>query len=118
MLILGAAIAWYAKPEKVKTKTVTEVQERVRVDTRIVERPDGTKETVITETRDSDLRTSQEKLVLSPSRDWSVGLGVEFPNLQPEYMVQVQRRIALDLYAGLYYRTDDNAVGAIVSYSF
>lgn len=105
------------KPEKIQTKTVTEVQERVRVDTKIVERPDGTKETVITEVRDTESKKSEKRVETKVQKDWMIGVGMDLFDLDPIYSLTVQRRIFLDLYAGGYYRTD-GTLGLSVSYSF
>lgn len=114
-------ITWYLIPEKVKIeeKTVEVVKERVRVDTRIIERPDGTTETIISERRESDTRRESEK-VTTPAADWTVGLGASLSrdNRHEEvYTLVVQKKLLAGLSGGLYARSDKE-LGAILSYSF
>ena len=108
-------------PEKIKIeeKTVEVVKERVRVDTRIIERPDGTTETIISERRDTDTRSETEKLTTGLPV-WSVSLSASAYSAsrdEPIYGVGVQKRLVGSLSGGIYARTDKE-VGVMLSYSF
>ena len=108
-------------PEKIKIeeKTVEVVKERVRVDTRIIERPDGTTETIISERRDTDTRSETEKLTTGLPV-WSVSLSASAYSAsrdEPIYGVGVQKRLLGSLSGGIYARTDKE-VGVMLSYSF
>ncbi len=108
------------KQIEIKEKVVTEVQERVRVVTRIIERPDGTKETIIDEKRDTDTNIISEKESKPATSDWRVGVAASVPDVfttGAAYTLNVERRILGDIYLGGYARTDKE-FGVIISYSF
>lgn len=112
-------ITWYLIPKNFEEKTVTEVQERVVVRTQIIERPDGTTETIIDERRESDYRSESEKIT-TPEKDWSVGLSASISGdfrADRVYTLTVQKRLLKGLSGGIYARSDKE-IGAILSYSF
>lgn len=118
---LAAGLTYWLIPEKLKIeeKIVTEVQERVIVRTRILERPDGTTETIIDERRESDTRIESEKLT-TPVADWSVGLSASISEEYRDetvYTLSLQKKLLGGLSGGLYARTDKE-IGAVLSYSF
>ena len=107
----------YLAPKKIETKTVTEVQERVRVLTKITERPDGSKVTIIDSRKDTDSKeVSQTKPAI---KDWQVGLTASYPksNGDTVYSLNVQRSLFMSLYGGIYARTDKE-FGLALSFSF
>lgn len=94
---------------RIETKTVVQtkvvVQNDVRTITKIVERPDGSKETV-TETVDRSTKDSTaSKTELKMARkDWQISAQAlaSIKHLDaPEYAVNVQKRLLGPLYAGL-----------------
>jgi hypothetical protein len=112
-LIIGMFV-----PKEKEIKEVVKYKERVRVVKRIVERPDGTKET--TEITDSEKNFLKDKeLKVSYKKDWNIGVGrsIYSRNNPDSYTVMIQRRILGDLHIGVYGRTDLE-VGALISYSF
>ena len=105
---------------EIKEKVVTEVQERVRVLTRIIERPDGTKETIIDEKRDTDTSIVAEKESRPVAKDWRVGIGASLPEVfttGATYTLTVEKHLFAGIYVGAYGRTDKE-YGASLSYSF
>lgn len=119
--VIAALITWALIPDKVKIeeKLVTEVQERVIVHTRIVERPDGTKETIIEEERNTDSRSESSKVTTSLP-DYSVGLSQSINGVQgskPTYGIRIEKRLLGSLSGGIYARSDKE-YGVALSYSF
>lgn len=116
--IVAGLITWKLLPPKIeiREKIVTEVQERVRVDTRIIERPDGTTETIISERRDTDTSVVSERESKPAGTEWIVGLRAS-GSKEPIYSLSIERSLILGLSAGLYARTDKE-VGLAISYSF
>lgn len=105
---------------EIKEKTVTEVQERVIVRTRIEERPDGTKVTIIDSRKDTDTKKVSEIQKKPAMKDWQIGLTASNPtNIGADtiYGLTLQKRLFLGLSGGLYVRTDKE-IGAVLSYSF
>ena len=90
---------------KVEIKEVVKVQERVRTRTEIIERPDGTKITVIKEDKQTKL---DKRLEVKPSLNiWSVGISYAPPLGQREvYSVDIYRRLFGAISVGIYGRTD------------
>lgn len=113
-----AALTRYYFP-RIETQTVDVVKEVVKTDirtiTKIVEHPDGTKETVIDHT-DKSVENKDQKhseTVMSKSQ-WLVTGTVQQDlnnglNLQPIYGVHVQRRILGPFYLGAMGSTDKRA---------
>jgi hypothetical protein len=104
-------------PPKIETKLVTEVQERVITRTRIIERPDGTKETII----DKDEKKDTKQVATTyDTRDVTLfaASSVYGSHLdKPVYTIGVTKNVILGVQAGLYARTDSE-YGVILSYSF
>lgn len=104
---------------KIEEKLVEVVKERVRVDTRIIERPDGTTETIISERRDTDTRLESEKTT-DGLPDWSVGLSA---SISEEYRgdrvygLRIEKKLLGSLSGGIYARTDKE-YGVGLTYSF
>jgi len=105
--MVGIMIGYSQKKQNV----VSKVRERVRVDTIIVEQPDGTKITTIKELRDTERLTITE----SYRPNWNVGVSSTITD--GIYGLRVERRIIGELYVGGYARTDSE-LGVSVSYSF
>ena len=107
---IGNYIGKKALKREIEIVEVEKVQERVRTVTRIVEQPDGTKETIIEEKRETDtVRDTKSKEVVSAYLpQWSVGLGYSLIGKDgiPVYTLNIDRRIFADLFAGVYGRTD------------
>lgn len=108
-------MAWTQKPSEVRIKTVTKVQEKVHVVTRIVERPDGTKETVIISK--TDRRTSRVKTRRESRRTTMVSVSQSMNKSLPVYTISVQKELFASLGLGVYGRTD-REFGFSLSYSF
>jgi hypothetical protein len=88
---------------KIETKEVVKYKERVRTRTVIKERPDGTKETIIVEDKNTKGKRIATKKVSKP--DWSIGVSSTIKK-DPIYGAQVERRIIGDIWLGGYARTD------------
>jgi len=120
--VLAFLLAYSLLPAKIeiKEKLVTKVQERVIVHTKIVERPDGTKETIIDERRDTDTSQIYDKVTRPAVNQYRVALGASLPlraDRDTVYMVEAGRRLFLDLSGGIYVRSDKE-VGLTLSWSF
>ena len=121
MAALAALLTWQLLPAKIKIEEhlVTEVQERVIVHTRIVERPDGTKETIIDEERNTDSRSESSKVTTSLpvySVRLSQSISGEYAQ-KTVYTLGIDRKLIGSLSVGVYGRTDKE-LGATLSYSF
>lgn len=122
MLISFSAGYWSnTKPPKVETKIVTEVQERERVVTRSMERPDGTKETIVVETRAKNSTQNIDQKITQPKeRVWSASISAGRGNYltgEPVYSLGVARKLLPNLSLGLYARTD-RELGATLILNF
>lgn len=117
-LILGAivscALTRYYWPQ-ISTQTVvkTRVEYRNRTITRIKERKDGSKVTVIDSTTDQNSASNSTSTVYKAPQ-WRVGLLAAIPTASdsritrparymPQYGMEVQKRVAGPLYAGVLY---------------
>lgn len=91
----------------IETQTVEVTKEVVRTDirtvTRLIERPDGTKESV-TETIDRSTKheSNTSSSTVYARKDWFLGIGAstELKRLEPVYNVQINRRILGPFYVG------------------
>lgn len=108
---IGALLVYFYKESNVIE--VDKIQERERVVTRIVERPDGSKTTEIIK----DSTKTEQHLKKASKKDWTVGVSSSINERVPIYGVQVSRRIIFDLNVGAYAKTDGE-LGVMVSYSF
>lgn len=115
-LILGALIVWQFYP-RVEVRTETEEVVRRDVVTRIVERPDGGKETVIIDrSKESSTSTTEER----PPRKWLASVGASTgDNLSRDfkYSASVQRRVVGPFFVGLQADTE-GAVGVLLTMEF
>jgi len=114
--IVGVGLSQYILPSK--SSTVTKVQERVRVVTRLKERPDGSKETVITEDRNTESGTTT--IIEAKKPMWSISASTAVLSLSPRgpiYTIQVDRRLILGAFVGAYGRTDGE-LGLSLRYEF
>jgi hypothetical protein len=87
---------------KIKEKLVKDVQERVIVRTVIKERPDGTKETIIDERRDTDTHIEREK-VTTPASDTSISLSQSLSGEYAQktvYTLGIQKKLLGSLSGG------------------
>ncbi len=111
-LLIGGSLA-YLKPANVKE--VVKFKEKTRTVTKVVERPDGTKETTIV--KDSEIQ-HESKRTQSGLPDWTVLASTSLNNPgTPVYTLSVYRRILGTLAVGAYARSD-RELGVGVSYSF
>jgi hypothetical protein len=100
-VLLGSALVLRFKEPQIVT--VDKIQNRVRVVTRIDQRPDGSKTTVITK----DSAKTEMHLTSKPvKKDWIVGATSSLLEPVPVFTLQVSRRILGDIYLGVYARTD------------
>lgn len=96
-----------------KNNTETnETTNKEQIVTRIIERKDGTKETVIVEDRTSKTYNRTPKV-----NNWSVMVGENMADKRPIYMVGVDRIILPNISIGAYARSD-REYGAYLRYSF
>lgn len=104
-IVAGALAVYQFRPPEVRV----EVQEKeiVRTDTktvtRVVERPDGTKETVIESTDKSVSKaTKSESVTKTLQKNWNVAIAAHTNReLELHYSVHVQRRVLGPFYAGV-----------------
>lgn len=105
--IISAGLTRYYFP-KIETQTVDVIKEVIKTDirtiTRIVERPDGTKETIIDETdKSTNNKTEKHTDTTYANKDWLLSVSAQTEVTQimkPDYGVQVQRRILGPFYLG------------------
>jgi hypothetical protein len=94
----------------VDSKTETVVKEKTlwkeRGVTKILERPDGSKETTIVEKREKKSKSDAKRVVKINKRMWNVGLSQSLSLKTPVYSLGVQRRVFKDIFIGAYARTD------------
>ena len=115
--LISAILTFKLLPPKIEEKTVTEVKERVITRTRILERPDGTKETIIDEKRDTDSKSLKVTTDGADTAIWlSQSLSGEYKG-ETVYTLGVTKKLLGRLSGGLYGRSDKE-VGVILSYSF
>lgn len=101
------------KPET-QIKEVVKFKERVRTRTIIKERPDGTKETIIVEDRNTKSNTKTD--IKIGKANWSLG-AMSTIKKSPVYGAQISRRLIGDLWLGGYARTDKE-FGVILRFDF
>lgn len=106
---------------KVVTKTETIVQNNVRTITRIVERPDGSKETTIDSTDKSTVDKTKSKTATKlVQKNWQISAqalaSIKHLNA-PEYAINVQKRLLGPFYAGLL-AADSGRVGISLGFEF
>lgn len=89
------------------------IKERVKRVTRIVERPDGTKETIINEETKKDTVKKESPV----GNEWYVSMGQSMIGGETIYTLHTSRKIIGDLYLGGYGRTDKE-YGLIIGYNF
>lgn len=122
----GALLALYFAPEKIKEVEVVKVVESKNVKkdvdtvTRIVERPDGTKETIVKERDNSTEHTdtsseSTKTKVFAKHDDWIATLligvnpqGFGLTADPSDLTFSLQRRLLLGIYVGPYSDLDGN----------
>lgn len=120
---LSVAVTKYYWP-RVETKTVEVTKEVLKTDVRtvvkIVEKPDGSKETTTEIVDHSSKESSKSKeSVKYTQKDWmvSASASTKFTNIEPIYGAQVQRRILGPIYMGVVASTD-KMVGVSVGLEF
>jgi hypothetical protein len=117
---LGAAVfiagvllgAWITKSYYDKHTNVDQNTTKEHTVTKIIERPDGTKETIIVE--DKKTKQISKTAVIN---DWSVGVATSLIEKNSVYTVFIDRRILGEFSLGAYVRSDKEA-GVLVRYSF
>lgn len=105
--LLSVALTRYYYP-RVDVQTVETTKDVIKTDIRtvvkVVERPDGSKETV-TETVDNTTRTTKDTKSHTEikQKDWvlTVGARTQLTALEPVYLVVVQRRVLGPVFSGL-----------------
>lgn len=113
-----------AKHEKrEEIREVIKYRDRTKTITKIIERPDGTKETIIKEDKDvsNDIDKARKLLEIVTNKpgysvSLSAGLSGDF-KINPIYTLGVDRRVFSGLFAGLYGRTDGE-FGVSLRYEF
>ncbi len=113
--IVSAGLTRYLFP-RIETQTVDVVHEVIKKDirtiTKIVEKPDGTKETTIDETdKSTDKKTEKHTETTYQNKDWQVAGTAEtdYTQLQEvklDYGVHIQRRILGPFYLGALINTN------------
>ena len=101
---LGWAAHRYYAP-KPASQTASTEQTRTRTVTRIVERKDGTKETLI---ESVDNSTASRTVIKATKPQWLLGVGAAYnlPRTEVVYDVQASRRIIGPIFAGIRASTD------------
>jgi co-chaperonin GroES (HSP10) len=113
VVLLSMILGWWMCVKYYKGNTDTnETVTKERIVTRIVERKDGTKETVIV-----DDRSSKSKTNISKVKNWGVSVGTSLTEKAPIYSISVDRKILGDFYIGGYAKTDSE-VGVFIRYTF
>lgn len=120
--VAGAATYGYFKPGKNTTSQAAEAVTKYQIVTqeRVVERPGGVREIIRTVT---DSTVKAEKSTASSStvvaKNWNLGLsaGTRPWDWQPQYAIQLQRRVLGPVFLGAYGRTDGE-IGALLSVEF
>lgn len=118
ILVVGTGIGRYLTPPKVEEKIVEKVVEKEKKDihtiTKIVERPDGTKETII-EHKDKSTSTvatdKSKELKIDNTTDWKVsaGVGYDFRKKEQFYIGTIERRIIGTISVGVFGTTSQQA---------
>jgi hypothetical protein len=108
---ITAVVVYYLIPKKIeyKEKIVTQVQTRERVRTKIIERPNGDKVTLIDSQVDTDLKQVSEKQSKPSLKDYRIGLYGSIPIGVGEdtiYTLTVDYRLFMSVYGGVYIRSD------------
>lgn len=122
-LLLGLGLGSQLFP-KIEEKTVEIEKEKIVKDvvtvTKIITKPDGTKEevTVVTDKSKESKEIKNTKIVSKP--DWHVSASAKTKSIQMNdlvYSVQVERRILGDIYLGVVGSSDKSA-GLSVGFEF
>lgn len=121
--VVSAAVTRHYFP-KIQQQTVEIEKEVIKTDirtvTRVIERPDGTKESV-TEIVDRTTKreTTSKTATTFQRKDWVVSLGgvAQVRHLDPVYVLQVNRRILGPFYVGGIITTDQQ-IGISVGLEF
>ena len=130
-IILGVTclLSFYGGYKYADTTVQTEIREtevekilwKERVVTVIKERPDGSKETTVTEDREKEAETDKAKVVKISKPKWSatinVGISPVAERAKPVYGLIIHRRIIGDFFFGAYVRSDSE-IGASFRYDF
>lgn len=127
LVLIGYAFGYYTLPEKVVTKTVTDVKTvtvtQHDVETVVVNKPDGTTETKIidhsTDTTKSEDTSVSTKTIENGKPNWKVSVqgSTKHPELQYFYGAQVERRILGPIFVGAFGNVD-KTVGLTVGLEF
>ena len=93
---LGMVVADWVRPpveKQIEYVEVEKVRERVRTVTRVIESPDGTKETVITEDSETEREWNQrhKELIKPTKKDWIVGTMIDFNGTSQRYGIRAAR---------------------------
>lgn len=107
--VISTGITRYLFP-RIETQTVDVIHEVIKKDirtiTKIIERPDGTKETIIDETdKSTDKKTEKHTATTYQNKDWQIAGTAETDYTQLkeaklDYGIHVQRRILGPFYLG------------------
>lgn len=112
LLGVGYALGKYTTPERVVTQTITKIVTVTQHDTQtvIVEKPDGTKTTIIidkskdtTKQQQTDTKTVEN---IKPQWHVSAQLVPQQGLLGPVYGLQIERRIIGPVHVGVFGNTD------------
>jgi len=112
MIAIGFVLGNLMFPKIIKEIEIREVEvikERIKRVVHIIERPDGTKETIIKEETEKETTVAKESIEKTrPARmDWIVGVGKDMIGGE-DYIYTVDRRIIGNLYLGAYGNTNSS----------
>lgn len=121
--IAGLLVHYYLPriETKVVTKTETIVQNNVRTITKIIERPDGSKETVIDSVDKSTVdKTKSKTSTKFAQKNWHIS-GSILTNFKaknvPEYQIEAQKRILGPFYIGALLSSEQK-VGLVIGFEY
>lgn len=119
VLVIGAGIGTYFDAaHTIEEKIVTKDRIKTVIKERIVKNPDGSKvierETTKNEKKDGSISVQESK---PAKKDWGVGVKYDLFIPVPVWTIEVNRRIAGELYLSAYGRTDGVA-GVGVTFFF
>ena len=103
---LGAKMLFPTVKEKTVEVEKEVVQKDIQVVTRIITRPDGTKEEQIITTDKSKENKESKSVKLISKPEWHISANGTVSS-NPVYGLQVERRIVGDIFAGVGYNTDN-----------
>jgi hypothetical protein len=119
--VVGAAGCYWLMPTSQST-TFVDSKETTKTDvrtiTKIVEKPDGSRQTIIETTDNSTKVATEKQTIKTDSKKWAASVGVQANyTLQPEYFIMLERKVFSNVSLGLMATTDAYA-GVYVQIAF